>query len=110
MTKYCMQVGLLMTVLLSVTTAFAADQEGGTVIRETPIYVSPDASAQKVGTASRGRDIELVAERSTIDVKPWARGLAKGDTWLIRSKDISGWIASRLLVTTSQADGDQSIH
>src|SRR5258708_10507678 len=72
-----MQVGFLMTVLLSVTTAFAADQEGGTVIRETPIYVSPDASAQKVGTASRGRDIELVAERSTIDRKPWARVLAQ---------------------------------
>ncbi len=110
MTKYCMQVGLLMTVLLSVTTAFAADQEGGTVIRETPIYVSPDASAQKVGTASRGRDIELVAERSTIDGKPWARVLAKVEAGLIGSKDISGWIDSRLLITTSTANADQIIY
>src|SRR5258708_4026051 len=105
-----MQVVLLMAVLFSVTTAFDADQEGGTVIRETPIYVSPDASAQKVGTASRGRDIELVAERSTIDGKPWARVLAKVDVGLIGSKDISGWIDSRLLITTSTANADQIIY
>jgi hypothetical protein len=110
MAKYGMQVGLLMAVLLFATAVFAADQEGGTVIRETPVFVSPDATAQRVGIATRGRDIEFVMERSTIAGKPWARVLAKVDVGLVGSKDISGWVDARLLITTSTPNGDQIIY
>src|SRR5262245_22261579 len=109
MPKYSKHVGLLLAALLSATALFATDPERGTVIRETPLYVSPDAGSQKVGTATRGRDIPLVKERSVIDGKPWALILATVEASELNAKEITGWVESRLLVTTTTPNGDQII-
>jgi outer membrane protein assembly factor BamD (BamD/ComL family) len=98
--------------LWSATHGAAADREHGTVIREAAIYVSPDLSAQRVGTATRGRDTFLM-ERSTIDGKPWAHVLVITETGLDTGypvgKEVSGWVDGRLVVTTSTPNGDQII-
>jgi hypothetical protein len=109
MLKYCRHLGLLLATLFSVTALLAADPERGTVIRETPLYVSPDTGSQKVGTATRGRDIPLIKERSLIAGKPWALVLATVEATELNSKEITGWVESQLLVTTSTPNADQII-
>ena len=110
MAKYWKQCGLLLATILTAAAARAAEPERGTVIREASMYVSPDVNAQRVGVATRGRDIPLIAERSSIDGRSWARVLATVDTSLEEPKEISGWIDSRLLVTTATPNGDQIIY
>src|SRR5262244_3060546 len=109
MLNYSKHTGFLLAALFAATSAFAAEPERGTVIRETPLYVSPDASSQRVGIATRGRDIPLIKERSVIDGKPWALILATVEASELNSKEITGWVESRLLVTTATPNGDQVI-
>jgi len=87
---------------LTASLAFAA--EHGATIREGEIYISPDTTSQKLTTFTRGREV-AVLERSgkfihvlaTVDVNPD----------LETSKDISGWMLSRNVVTQSTPDGDK---
>src|SRR5260370_6844206 len=88
----------------------AADRERGTVIREATMYVTPDVNGQRLATVTRGRDVALIAERSTIDGKPWAKIFATVDTSLEAPREISGWIESRLLITTATPNADQIIY
>jgi hypothetical protein len=89
----------------------AADNtERGTVIRESPLYVSPDAGSQRVGTVTRGRDIYFVMGRSTIDGKQWAHVVARLDVGLTSAKDVSGWVENKLLITPNTPNGDQVIY
>jgi len=89
--------------------AFAADQEAGTVIREVPMYVSPDVSAQRVAVVTRGRDVALVMGRSNVGGTSWAHVFVKVDVGLTSEKDVSGWIESRYLVTPATPNADQVI-
>ncbi len=95
--------------LLLVSPAHAAEKEHGTVIGDADIYVSPDLSAQRVGRATRGRDIFLM-ERSKIDNKDWAHVLASVQEGLLQPREISGWVDGRLVVTVSTPKGDQIIY
>ena len=103
---------ILFSVIFPVALGFAADKEHGTVIREAPIYVSPDTRAQRVGTATRGRDTFLM-ERSTLDGKPWAHVLVVTETGLDTGfpvgKEVSGWVDGKVVITTSTPNGDQII-
>lgn len=103
------QIGLLFMALLSFCSAFAADKEGGTVIREATLYVSPDLSAQRVGTVTRGRNIPLIMDRSTIEGKAWVHILAVVDAGLTSVKEVSGWVDAKLLITNTTPNGDQII-
>jgi hypothetical protein len=89
--------------------AFAADQEAGTVIREVPMYVSPDVSSQRVAVVTRGRDVALVMGRSNVGGTSWAHVFVKVDVGLTSEKDVSGWIESRYLVTPATPNADQVI-
>jgi hypothetical protein len=89
--------------------AHAADKEHGTVIGDADIYVSPDTTAQRIGHASRGRDIFLMG-RSKIDNKDWAHVLATIQEGLLQPREISGWVDGRLVVTVSTPNGDQIIY
>jgi hypothetical protein len=86
----------------------AADKEHGTLVQESPIYVSPDLRASRVGTATRGLDTFLM-ERSTIDGKPWAHVLVTIQEGLVYPKQVSGWVDGRFVITPSIANGDQII-
>ncbi len=88
-----------------------------TVLRITPLYVSPDPSAQRVDKVQIGREM-VVAEKSG----PWMRVYANTDIEELRSKDtpeigsdddtpppISGWLQAKGIVEESTPNGDQII-
>lgn len=110
MKKRIVNLAIIVAVLLGVTQAFAADPQRGTVIRETVLYVSPDINGARVGTISRGRDVYMVMGHSNIEGKEWAHVLARVDAGLLTSKDISGWIDDKLLITPATPNGDQIVY
>lgn len=87
-----------------------------TVLRITPLYVSPDPSAQRVDRVQIGREM-VVAEKSG----PWVRVYANTDIEEMRGKDtpeiggddtpppISGWLEAKGVVEESTPNGDQII-
>lgn len=101
---------LLAAVILPCTISLAADKEGGTVIREVTLYISPDTGAQKVGTITRGRNIPLIMDRSNVGGKPWVHVLAVVDASEIGVKEVSGWLEGRYLITNTTPNGDQIIY
>lgn len=110
MNKNHKRIGVLLAALLPVTACLAADKEGGTVIREASMYVSPDVTSQRVATVTRGRNVPLIIDRSAIEGKPWVHVLAVVDAGLIQVKEVSGWIEAKLLVTNTTPNGDQIIY
>jgi hypothetical protein len=105
------RLSLLMWLIVASAMAFAADKEHGTVISEVMLYVSPDPTAQKLGRVTRGRDIFLM-DHTMVDNKPWAHLLAVVDVDLERqtAREISGWVPSNVVITTSTPNGDQIIY
>ncbi|MBZ5507410.1 MAG: hypothetical protein LAO78_18275 [Acidobacteriia bacterium] len=102
----------LLTLLIAISAvAFAADKEHGTVISEVTLYVTPDPGAQKLGRVTRGRDIFLM-DHTTVDNKPWSHLLAVVDVDVERQtmREISGWVPSNVVITTSTPSGDQIIY
>lgn len=85
-----------------------------TILRETPLYVSPDTNSQKVDRIQEGREL-VVAETSG----PWVRVYANTDVEEVDEKDapvfgreaapppVSGWIESRGVVRETTPDGDK---
>jgi hypothetical protein len=99
---------LIIAIAMLTPAAQAADKEHGTLIQEVPMYVAPDSNAQKVATATRGRDTFLLA-RSTIDGKAWAQVLVVVDTARMEPREVSGWVDGRVVITVSTPNGDQII-
>jgi outer membrane protein assembly factor BamD (BamD/ComL family) len=85
-----------------------------TMLRETPLYVAPDTSSQKVDRVQEGREL-VVAESSG----PWVRVFANTDVEEVDEKDapvfgqeaapppVSGWMQARGLIRETTANGDQ---
>ena len=78
----------------------------GVIIREAVIYVAPDASAAKLSSVGRGREVAVV-ERSP----GWANVVAtvETDPEQETSKNVTGWVVDKGVVTTSTTNGDQVI-
>src|SRR5260370_1497473 len=110
MMQYRKRAGLFLLALLPFMAAFAGDQERGTVGRETSMYLSPDANSQRVATVTRGRDVPLIIERSTIGGKSWVHVLAVVDVAELQVKEVSGWLDARLLITNAMPNADQIIY
>ncbi len=87
-----------------------------TVLRITPLYVTPDPSSQRVDKVQIGREM-VIAEKSG----PWMRVYANTDVEELRGKDtpeiggdetpppISGWLEAKGVVEESTPNGDQII-
>src|SRR5271155_4856303 len=85
-----------------------------TILRETPLYVEPDTSSQKVDRVQEGREL-VIAETSG----PWIRVFANTDVEEVSEKDapiygrdavtppVSGWIQARGVVRDTTPDGDK---
>jgi hypothetical protein len=102
---------LALWLVLATAGAFAQDKEQGTIISDVEMYVSPDTSAQRLARATRGRDVILAMDRTTLGGKVWAHVLVIVDVDLERQSErqISGWIPNTFLVTTATRNGDQII-
>ncbi len=103
---------LALWVALAVAPAPAQEKEQGTLIAEVDMYVSPDASSQKLARATRGRNVILVLERTKMAGRDWTHVLVVVDVDLERQSErqISGWVPSNVLVTTATSNGDQIIY
>lgn len=85
-----------------------------TIVRETPLYVSPDKTTQKVDRIQEGREL-VIAESSG----PWIRVFANTDVEEVDERDapvfgqetapppVSGWMEARGVVRESTPDGDK---
>jgi len=103
---------VVLGLLLALHHAFAQDKEQGTIISDVDLYVSPDSTAQKLARASRGRDVPLVMERTTLGGRVWAHVLVVVDVnlELQSARQISGWIPTTFLITTGTPNADQIIY
>lgn len=85
-----------------------------TILRETPLYVEPDTTSQKVDRVQEGREL-VIAETSG----PWIRVFANTDVEEVNEKDapiygrdtvtppVSGWIQARGVVRDTDPVGDK---
>ncbi|HEY9126417.1 MAG TPA: hypothetical protein VIM62_04780 [Acidobacteriaceae bacterium] len=85
-----------------------------TILRETPIYITPDTGAQKVDRVQEGREL-VIAETSG----DWIRVFANTDIEEVSEKDapvfgrdtapppISGWMQAKGVIRDSTPDGDK---
>lgn len=89
---------IVAAVLLCFTAA--ADTVRGTPIRPTSIYLSPDASSNKLADIERGREV-IVLEKSG----DWLHVEAV----LTEEKIITGWMMSKGVVQASTPNGDKII-
>lgn len=85
-----------------------------TMLRETPLFVAPDTSSQKVDRVQEGREL-VVAETSG----PWVRVFANTDVEEVDERDapvfgqetapppVSGWMQKKGLIQESTPNGDR---
>lgn len=86
----------LATSLLLGLPAWAAER--ALPVREAVLYVAPDVTSAKLGTATRGREL-VILEKSP----GWLHVLAS----VTPERDINGWVLDKGLVRTSTPDGDR---
>ena len=102
---------LALGMALAMAPLTAQEKEQGTLINEVEMYVSPDPASQKLATVTRGRDVILVMERSKMGGRDWAHVLVVVDVniEMQSARQISGWVPSSTLITTSTPNADQII-
>ena len=91
----------LLPLLLVSTFSFCAEPDRGVLVREAVLRVSPDATAAKLGTAGRGREV-VVMDKS----REWAKVFANVD----EERNVSGWMLDKGIVRASSPDGDQVLY
>ncbi len=98
-------------IMLGHSLGFAADR--GTLIREAIIYLSPDASSNKLGQVERGRELILLDKTpnwlhvEALMGSPFARDPAFVLDDDEEGKTISGWVVDIGIVWASTPNGDR---
>jgi hypothetical protein len=102
---------LLAVSFLSAVMTAQQQKEQGTIIDAVQMYVSPDLTSQKLALATRGRDVPLVMDRTMIGDQSWAHVLIIVDVDRDRetTRQITGWVPSKVVISTSTPNGDQII-
>lgn len=112
MVKLIKMIGLPLLALAGIGSfsaiALAAEQEHATLIREESLYVSAGTNAQKVAQVSRGSALTIL-ERSQADGQPWMKISMAADQQAQVSKEVTGWIPSKTVITASTANGDEVV-
>lgn len=75
------------------------------VVRSANVYLSPDASSQRLVQVERGREV-VILERSN----QWAHVLATISQQFGEDRDISGWVVDKGLITANTPKGDQIMY
>src|SRR5438270_12144795 len=86
----------------------AAQQEHATLIREESLYGSAGANAQKTAQAERGSALTIL-ERSQADGQPWVKISMAADQQAQVSREVTGWLPAKAVVTSATANGDEII-
>lgn len=88
--------------------AFAAEAERATLIREESLSSSAGANAQKIAQVDRGSAL-TVLERSQADGQPWVKISMAADQQAQVSREVTGWLPAKSIVTASTANGDEIV-
>jgi hypothetical protein len=104
---------LLAIPLMTIATPCLFAAERGVLVREAVIYLSPDATSNKLGEAGRGREVILIERsRNWLHVQALLGFAQTPDPAFVEDEDmegktISGWILDTGLVFASTANGDR---
>src|SRR3954468_15716178 len=88
--------------------AFSAAAEHATLIRDESLYGSAGANAQKTAQVERGSALTIL-ERSQADGQPWIKISMAADPEAQVSREVTGWLPAKTVVTASTASGDEII-
>jgi hypothetical protein len=97
--------------IVAVPPVFAAER--GVLVREAVIYLSPDATSNKLGEAGRGREVILLERsRNWLHVEALLGFKQTPDPAFVEDEDmegktVTGWILDTGLVFASTANGDR---
>jgi hypothetical protein len=97
----------LFVVSVALLTFAAGPPEHGTLVRTASLYVAPGTTSEKMMQIERGRDM-VVLEHTNMDNTAWVKVFVT----IIQDenrRDVTGWVSSKGLVTTSTPNGDQII-
>jgi hypothetical protein len=87
---------------------FSAEGEHATLIREEALSTSAGANAQKTAQVGRGSALTIL-ERSQADGQPWVKISMAADQQAQVSREATGWLPAKAVVTASTANGDEII-
>jgi len=101
---------LIALIVLGNPLLLAADR--GTLVREAVIYISPDASSNKLGQVERGRELILLDKsRNWLHVEALLGGRSPDPAFVLEDEDegktISGWVLDTGIVWASTPNGDR---
>jgi len=88
--------------------AYAAEPERATLIREDSLYASAGAHAQNLSHVGRGSALTIL-ERNNADGQPWLKISMAADQEAQVSREVTGWLPAKAVVTGATAIGDQII-
>jgi hypothetical protein len=88
--------------------AYTAEAERATLIREASLYASAGANAQKLSQVERGSGVTIL-ERGNADGQPWVKISMAADQEAEVSREVTGWVPAKAIVTGATANGDQVI-
>jgi len=108
MVRHWKKFELPLLLVLALTAAFAAGPERATLIREASLYASAGANAQKLSQVGRGSGLTIL-ERSNADGQPWMKISMAADQEAEVSREVTGWLPAKAVVTGATANGDQVI-
>src|SRR5512138_2277025 len=98
------------TLVLAVTPAFLfAQAEHGIMIREAQIYISPNTEAAKLANITRGREVHIIEKGA----QNWVHVVAvleQSQNYGEGSRDITGWMLNKGIITNKTADGDKILY
>lgn len=115
MSKY--QIAMFATIVLALTTpAHAAEQatQRGVMVREATIYISPDPTSAKLAQIERGREVAILEHSNqwvhvfaTLAGQRTQNPIMSDDSDLPDTREVSGWILGKGVITSSTPNGDQ---
>ncbi|HSK42521.1 MAG TPA: hypothetical protein VLA83_01400 [Candidatus Binatia bacterium] len=108
MVRHWKKFELLLLLALATAALFAAEGEHATLIREESLYGSAGANAQKTAQVGRGSALTIL-ERNQADGQAWVKISMAADQQAQVSREVTGWLPARTVVTPSTANGDEII-
>ncbi len=102
--------------LVALGASLASAAERGILVREAAIYLSPDASSTKLGTADRGRELVLLDKsRGWLHVEALLGMEQAPDPEFIEDEDregktVTGWVNDQGVVWASTPNGDRILY
>lgn len=88
--------------------AYAAGSERATLIREASLYASAGANGQRLSQVGRGSGLTIL-ERSNADGQPWVKVSMAADQEAEVSREVTGWLPAKAMITGATTNGDQII-